>query len=76
MAFKRYAVVKLDPPESLSTGGMVVDTIHYLDPSLRLKGKQYWAKKVNEYILVEIDHYSPVQSGWIYTDKTHQLIAP
>lgn len=76
MAFKRYAVVKLDPPESLSTGGMVVDTVHFLDPSVRLISKQYWAKKVDEYKLVEIDDDSPVKAGWIYTDKTHQLIAP
>jgi len=73
---KRYAVVKLDPPESLSTGGMVVDTVHFFDPSVRLISKQYWAKRVDEYILIEIDHSSPVKSGWIYTDKTHQLIAP
>lgn len=78
MAFKRYAVIELDPPESLSTGGMVVDFVHILDTATRLDGQltQHWATKVDEYKLVEIAEDSPVKVGWIYTDKTHQLIAP
>jgi len=78
MAFKKYAVIELDPVESLSTGGMVVDTVYILDTATRLDGQltQHWATKVDEYKLVQIEEDSEVKIGWIYTDKTHQFVAP
>jgi hypothetical protein len=78
MAFKRYAVIKLDPPESLSTGGIVEDFVHILDGATRLDGQltQHWATKIDEYKLIKISEDSPVKVGWIYTDKTHQFVAP
>ena len=78
MAFKRYAVVELDPPESYSTGGMVVDFVHILEGASRTDGQltQHWANKVDEYKLIEVEEDSEVKTGWIYTDKTHQFVAP
>ena len=78
MAFKRYAVIKLDPPESNSTGGMVEDFVHILEGTSRTDGHitQHWATKVDEYKLVEIEEETDIKIGWIYTDKTHQFIAP
>tara|TARA_Y100000389_G_scaffold11060_1_gene10268 strand:- start:231 stop:467 length:237 start_codon:yes stop_codon:yes gene_type:complete len=78
MAFKRYAVIELDPPESYSTGGMVIDFVHIKEGWTRLDGQltQHWATKVDEYKLIEVEEDSEVKTGWIYTDKTHQFVAP
>ena len=78
MAMKRYAVVKLDPPESNSTGGMVEDFVHILEGTSRTDGHitQHWATKVDEYKLIEIEEVTDVKIGWIYTDKTHEFVAP
>tara|TARA_B100000902_G_C27062947_1_gene790059 strand:- start:437 stop:673 length:237 start_codon:yes stop_codon:yes gene_type:complete len=78
MAWLKYAIVELDPPESNSTGGMVVEITHMLDSDTRETAPmpQHWLKKVDEYKMVQISEDSPVKVGWIYTDKTHQLIAP
>jgi hypothetical protein len=76
MAFYKYAVVKLDPPESNSTGGIVVDMTHILDTGTRLTLAQHWATKVDEYKLIKISEENPVKVGWIYTDKTHQFVRP
>ena len=37
---------------------------------------QHWVPKVNEYKMVQIEEDNPVKVGWIYTDKTHQFVAP
>ena len=76
MAFYKYAVVKLDPPESNSTGGIVVDITHILDTGTRFELTQHWATKVDEYKLIKISKENPVKVGWIYTDKTHQFVRP
>ena len=79
MAFIQYAVVKLDPPESKSNGGMVVDLVQILPESeggSRLNCTQHWAKKVDEYKLIPISQNSNVRVGWIYTDKTNYFVAP
>ena len=76
MAFYKYAVVKLDPPESNSTGGIVVDITHILDIHTRLTLAQHWETKVDEYKLIKISEENPVKVGWIYTDKTHQFVRP
>lgn len=76
MAFKRYAVIELDPPESYSTGGMVVDFVHILEGASRTELTQHWATKVDEYKLIEVEEDGEVKIGWIYTDKTHQFVAP
>ena len=39
MAFKRYAVIKLDPPETYSTGGMVEKTIYFLEENVNINGE-------------------------------------
>lgn len=78
MAWIRYAIVELDPPESNSTGGMVVEITHMLDTDTRATTSmtQHWIPKVNEYKMIKIEEDSPVKVGWIYTDKTHQFVAP
>ena len=78
MAFKKYAVIKLDPPESNSTGGIVEDFVHILEGASRTDGQltQHWATKVDEYKLIEVEEESEIKKGWIYTDKTHQFVAP
>lgn len=78
MAMVKYAIVKLDPPESLSTGGIVVETTHILDTDTRETAGliQHWVPKVNEYKMIQITEDNPVKVGWIYTDKTHQFVAP
>tara|TARA_Y200000002_G_scaffold36757_2_gene26963 strand:- start:159 stop:416 length:258 start_codon:yes stop_codon:yes gene_type:complete len=84
--FKKFAVIKLDPPETHSTGGMVEKTIYFLEGTYNINGaggkfstdneKEDWNDKVTEYKLVQIEDDSPVTTGWIYTDKTNELIAP
>tara|TARA_B100002019_G_C21208690_1_gene568169 strand:- start:366 stop:602 length:237 start_codon:yes stop_codon:yes gene_type:complete len=78
MAWLKYAIVELDPPESNSTGGMVIELTHMLDTDTRETApmSQHWLKKVDEYKMIQISEDSPVQVGWIYTDKTHQFVAP
>ena len=86
MAFKKFAVIKLDPPETHSNGGMVEKTIYFLEGTYNINGaggkfstsneKEDWNEKVTEYKLIPIEDDSPVTAGWIYTDKTNELIAP
>jgi hypothetical protein len=78
MAFNKFAVIKLDPPESYSTGGMVEELIYILDGVARKDSPltQHWVHKYDEYKLVPIEEDDPVKVGWIYTDKTHEFVAP
>ena len=78
MAFNKYAVVKLDPVESNSTGGMVEELAYMIDGVSRTDSEmtQHWINKYDEYKLVLIEDDDPVKAGWIYTDKTHEFVAP
>ena len=75
--YNKKAVVKLDPPETNSTGGVVVEI---LSQAGRAKsdwkvptGKEHYFDN-SEYAVIECSDDFKV--GWIYTDKTHTLIAP
>jgi|TARA_B100001094_G_scaffold166110_1_gene160779 hypothetical protein len=78
MAFNKYAVVKLDPVESNSTGGIVEELAYMIDGVARTDSEmtQHWVNKYDEYKLVPIEEDDPVKVGWIYTDKTHEFVAP
>lgn len=79
MAHKKVAIIRLDPPESLSTGGIVEDVLQFPESQTKENCSQHWANKSN-YIWVEIDdtpdNPTPIKSGWIYTDVTHEFVAP
>ena len=68
------AVVQLDPPESYSTGGVVTEIISQsgMSESDFRTPTKYVGN--SNYKLVSCDENCKV--GWIYTDKTHQLISP
>ena len=57
---------------------MVVETTHILDTDTRETAglTQHWVSKVTEYKMIQITEDNPVKVGWIYTDKTHQFVAP
>jgi len=68
------AVVQLDPPESYSTGGVVVEILSQAGRAeSNFKTPTKYVGNSN-YKLVTCDENCQV--GWIYTDKTHQLISP
>lgn len=68
------AVVQLDPPESYSTGGVVVEILSQAGRTeSNFKTPTKYVGNSN-YKLVTCDENCQV--GWIYTDKTHQLISP
>ena len=75
--YNKKAVVKLDPPETNSTGGMVVDILSQAGRASSdwkiPEGKEHYFDN-SEYAVVECNDECSV--GWIYTDKTHTLIAP
>jgi len=68
------AVIQLDPPESNSTGGMVVEIISQSGMSESDFNTPTKYVGNSNYKLVSCDENC--QIGWIYTDRTHQLISP
>ena len=68
------AVIELDPPESNSTGGMVVEIISQAGATENDFNMPTKYVGNSNYKLVSCDENCQV--GWIYTDKTHQLISP
>ena len=84
--YTRMAVVKLDPPESYSTGGIVVDIVQWWNKSEAIaNGNQVPANYYDDagpyknpyegksgYKCVPSE---TAQVNWIYTDKTNELIA-
>ena len=72
--FIKKAVVKLDPPETKSTGGMVVEIISQAAATVSDFSTPKKYVNNSEYLLVRCD--DNCQIGWIYTDKTNYLKSP
>ena len=72
--FIKKAVIKLDPPEAKSTGGMVVEIITQAAATRSdFRTPEKYINNPN-YLLITCSDNCEI--GWIYTDKTNQLIAP
>ena len=68
------AVVQLDPPESYSTGGCVVEIIAQAAATESDFNIPTEYVGNSNYKLITCDENC--QIGWIYTDKTNQLVSP
>tara|TARA_A100001011_G_scaffold281346_1_gene291364 strand:+ start:333 stop:578 length:246 start_codon:yes stop_codon:yes gene_type:complete len=76
MANRNFAIVKLDDYDSTaSTGGIVERIVYWPENDSDRELEIYNLEKVmgsSNYILVPCN--DDCQEGWIYTDKSHQLV--
>ena len=77
MAKERYAIIKKDPPESYSTGGLVVGFCYKYtgegEPHHSSLGENFGVEAGHELIRCEDES---VVIGWIKQDKTNILKDP
>lgn len=78
MALRKFAIVKKDPPETNSTGGIVVKISNWPENASERVGSVYdlstqrFYNPSYKYELIPCG--DDVKEGWIYTDKTNIFV--
>ena len=74
----KVAIIKLDPTDTHSTGGIVEQVFIRIDNMLEEHGYRFpWRQyEGNSAYKVITDASDDVKIGWIYQDKTHILRDP